>query len=258
MKKFKSRAALLVLAAVLVFLFTGCQSSPPGPPQTPSDQISPTWPIDEEGSRKVAENFIRNSPTFSFDGIEESLSLERTEDIVIKSEGDGSEKPYQFKGWEFTFRFESRHAGYGDRSGQQLLQVITPHKAVILVEQGRVKSAFMDGVWDMVNQRMLGDMEISLAPIHVVKAYILESFPPQVKVFIKGGLGDSCTTYRDAAITREGTSINIEVTTQRPRDAVCAQVYTFFERTLDLGSDFATGVTYDLKVNDYVTTFEVH
>ena len=53
------------------------------------------------------------------------------------------------------FTFESRHAGYGDRSGQVLPRAITPHEAVIMVEAGAVTSAVMDGVWDMINQKML-------------------------------------------------------------------------------------------------------
>ncbi len=58
--------------------------------------------------------------------------------------------------WEFTFEFDSRHAGYGDRTGQVLAQVITPHRAVVTVEEGEVTSAVMDGKWDMLRQEMIG------------------------------------------------------------------------------------------------------
>ena len=57
--------------------------------------------------------------------------------------------------WTFVYRFESRHAGYGDRTGQMLAQVITPHEAVITVERGEIKSAIMDEKWDMINQKIL-------------------------------------------------------------------------------------------------------
>jgi len=55
--------------------------------------------------------------------------------------------------WIFFFEFDSRHAGYGDRTGQVLAQVITPHKAAITVEQGEIKLALMDKKWDMINQK---------------------------------------------------------------------------------------------------------
>jgi len=51
---------------------------------------------------------------------------------------------------------ESRHSGYGDRTGLALLQVITPHQAVITVEDGDVTEAIIDGKWDMIKQMMLG------------------------------------------------------------------------------------------------------
>jgi hypothetical protein len=57
--------------------------------------------------------------------------------------------------WTFVIRFESRHAGYGDRTGQMLAQVITTHEAVVTVERGAIESAIMDEKWDMINQKML-------------------------------------------------------------------------------------------------------
>ncbi len=224
------------------------------------------WPViktcpyylTEEGSRELAEQFVRSSSTFVFDGMEESLEFIKAEDIVVEHEQDNSGKLFQMQGWEFTFRFESRHAGYGDRTGQVLAQVITPHEAVITVKQGEVSSAIMDEVWDMINQQRFNDIEVSPAPIHEVDVLIMESSPPQVGVHIKGGLRDGCTSFHDAVVAREGDIVNIEVTTRRPREAICAQVYGFFEKNLNLGSDFTAGTTYTLNVNDYTTTFEVH
>jgi inhibitor of cysteine peptidase len=99
------------------------------------------------------------------------------------------------------------------------------------------------------------EVEISLAPIHEVEVFFMESFPVQVGVYIKGGLRDGCTTFHDAVVTREGNTINIEVTTQHPKDTDCPPVYNFFEKNLNLGSDFTAGATYKLEVNDYTTTF---
>jgi len=98
-------------------------------------------------------------------------------------------------------------------------------------------------------------MEVRLAPIHEVRVNIAESFPPQVFVYVQGGLGDSCTTFHQLTTQRSGNTINITVTTQRPKDAICAQVYGFFEKNVPLGSDFTSGGSYVVNVNDYTTSF---
>jgi hypothetical protein len=158
--------------------------------------------------------------------------------------------------WQFTFEFQCRHAGYGDRTGQLVAQVITPHIAVITVIRGQVTIAVLDKIWDMVNQRMLNDIQISPAPIHEVSVYFMESFPVQVGVHIKGGLSDGCTTFNEAVVTREGNTINVAVTVQRPNGISCPAIYTLFEENLNLGSEFTIGTTYTLKVNDYTSTFQ--
>jgi hypothetical protein len=103
--------------------------------------------ITEENSRQLAEEFVKNSPTFEFDGMEDSLKLVETLYPDIEN------------AWQFVFQFESRHAGYGDRTGQMLAQVITPHEAIITVENGKVESAVMDEKWDMINQKMLRESQ---------------------------------------------------------------------------------------------------
>ncbi len=105
------------------------------------------------------------------------------------------------------------------------------------------------------NQPPSDEIEIRLAPIHEVDISIAESFPPQVFVHIKGGLSDGCTTFHELKTEQAGNTINIEVTTQRPKDAVCTAVYSYFEKNVSLGSDFTSGETYTVKVNDYSTSF---
>lgn len=124
---------LIATLAVLAFIVSACA--------TPKNGAN--GKITEEEARQMAENFVRNSPTFTFDGIEDTLTLVETLYPDIEN------------AWQFVFRFESRHAGYGDRTGQMLAQVITPHEAIITVENCQVKSVVMDEKWDMVNQKML-------------------------------------------------------------------------------------------------------
>jgi inhibitor of cysteine peptidase len=98
-------------------------------------------------------------------------------------------------------------------------------------------------------------LEIRLAPIHEVRVAIAELFPPQVIVHIQGGLSDGCTTFHELKTEHSGSAVNITVTTQRPRGAICTQVYGYFEQNVNLGSDFVSGQTYTINVNDRTTSF---
>src|SRR6056297_2282502 len=74
---------------------------------------------------EAAERWIRNhSPTFVYDG----TGLELRE--VERKDREGS------VAYEMLFEFESRHSGYGDREGELLSQVITPHTLEIIVKKG--------------------------------------------------------------------------------------------------------------------------
>ncbi len=99
-------------------------------------------------------------------------------------------------------------------------------------------------------------LEIKLAPIHEVQISIAESFPEQIFVHITGGLADSCTIFHDLTTERTGNTIKIEVTTERPKDAVCAQVYGYFAKSVNLGSDFTSGQTYMVDINGTTEAFE--
>jgi hypothetical protein len=88
----------------------------------------------------IAEEVVTTSPTFLFDGIDDSLKQTGNVDALC---------PYCSG---YVFEFESKHAGYGDGSGQMLAEVITSHTVVVILGQGQVKFAVMDGVWDILNQ----------------------------------------------------------------------------------------------------------
>ena len=94
-------------------------------------------------SQGIAVEFLSHSPTFRFDGLENTLKLIQDEDGERLSR------------WIFYYEFQSRHAGYGDRSGLMLAQVITDHRAQIVVEQGEVVYAVLDGRWDELRQRII-------------------------------------------------------------------------------------------------------
>lgn len=61
--------------------------------------------------------------------------------------------------YTFLFEFKSSHGGYGDRTGQQLIEVITPHEAHVNVENGEVVKAILDSKWDMIDQKFIDEAE---------------------------------------------------------------------------------------------------
>jgi len=106
-------------------------------------EFKPFMTPNKAKSQAIAEEFLRNSPTFTTSGIEDTLRLVDTE------------TPTCAFCWVFIFEFNSRHASYGDTSGQATAEVITPHRAEIFVQGFEVTSGVMDDKWDMVNQAML-------------------------------------------------------------------------------------------------------
>jgi hypothetical protein len=125
-------AGLIMVASLLA---VGCASSEEEEPTPPA--------VTQEESRIIAEEYIRSSPTFEFDGIPDSIELVAVHPADCPS------------CWGFVFEFDCRHAGYGDRTGQALAQVITPHTARIMVMGGEVLSAMLDDTWDMTEQRIV-------------------------------------------------------------------------------------------------------
>lgn len=113
--------------------------------QTPVDSASVAADsgFTVEQSRDIAEAFIRKSATFSFDGIDGTLELKDTNKLWSPS------------CWTFAFEFQSAHAGYGNRSGMIVAEVVTPHKAEITVVRGEVTRATLDGWWNMITQEKL-------------------------------------------------------------------------------------------------------
>lgn len=98
-------------------------------------------PVTEEESLKIAREFVEKSSTYKYDGAD----LKHVETKTLQCSSC----------WVFVFEFTCRHAGYGNRSKQMLLQVITPHTAVVSVENGKVTSAVLDDQWDMINQKII-------------------------------------------------------------------------------------------------------
>ncbi len=95
-----------------------------------------------EEAENVAREWIKNnSPTYVFDG--EELEVVEKEVII-----EGSL-------YSFLFEFQSRSAGYGDRSEEMTAQVITEHTMEVVVDRGEVVKAVTDGVYSEIDSRMI-------------------------------------------------------------------------------------------------------
>jgi heat shock protein HslJ len=143
---------IIVIVAVATFMLYIQLTCPTEGPSTVTNGVS------EEQSLNLAQQFLKNSPTYKFDGIEETLKHEET--LTLRC-------PYC---WQFIFKFDSRQAGYGNRTGQMLAQVITPHTARITVQKGEIISAVLDNEWDMLLQEKIGNNQL------LGKEWILKSF----------------------------------------------------------------------------------
>jgi len=123
------------------------------PIATPTSTFTPTptsnlTEAQTAAQKAAAEDFIRNSSTFRFDGIEGSIDLA----------GSGPGVTSAYRSWSYTFKFETLHPGHGDRTGQSLAETITAHYATILVvnlEKDAVVMASCDDTWDMLKERDL-------------------------------------------------------------------------------------------------------
>ncbi|MBN2251705.1 MAG: hypothetical protein JW724_06500 [Candidatus Altiarchaeota archaeon] len=97
--------------------------------------------ITEEESKKIADGYVKNAPTYNFDGFDPAY----VETTTLRC-------PFC---WQFTYEFTSRHAGYGDRTDQVLAEVLTDHRITVTVIKGTVTGAIIDDKWDELEQKPL-------------------------------------------------------------------------------------------------------
>ena len=102
-----------------------------------------------------------------------------------------------------------------------------------------------------------GDRQVVPAPIDGLDVLTLESYPAQYLVKVQAGLPSGCAQKHGHEVSRQGAVITISVTNTLPKDAVpCTMIYGMYELNINLGSDFQSGVTYTVKVNDETVTFK--
>jgi hypothetical protein len=95
------------------------------------------------------------------------------------------------------------------------------------------------------------------APIDSVDLRIAESFPPQYFLDVISGLPSGCATFDTYEVERADETITVTVWNldATPEDGACTAIYGTVEHAIALGSNFQSGTTYTVNVNDVKTTF---
>lgn len=115
------------------------------------------YSIDE--ARTTAQNWMENnSPTYIFDG----LDLELVDEREVGSST-----------FEFTFNFDSRSSGFGNRSDQMTAQVITSHSTVVTVKEGEVVKAITDEVYSEIEEEIIDEENGDVSENNEVSVYFL-------------------------------------------------------------------------------------
>ncbi len=91
---------------------------------------------------EIAKMFVLSSPTFAFDGMEDTLEFGSI--TILES------FPEQYV---LDVNFTSSHGGFGDRTDQIVTQVLSPHTMKIIISEGNVISAIIDNTWDDLNNQ---------------------------------------------------------------------------------------------------------
>lgn len=93
------------------------------------------------------------------------------------------------------------------------------------------------------------------AQVESIEIMILESFPVQIHAGITGFLGDGCTSLGSITTTREGNTFFVQITTQRPAEAMCTQQLVGFQESIALDVYGLAAGTYTIDANGVTNTF---
>ena len=115
-----------------------------------------------EQSKEIAQDWIINNAfTYVFDGF--NLELKEQEQII------------ENETYLFVFSFQSKAAGYGDRTDQMLAQVITDHVIEIVVDQGEVILAQTDKIFDEINNQMISQDDLETINLKVYFVQVINN-----------------------------------------------------------------------------------
>lgn len=118
-----------------------------------------------DNALKTAKQYVTDDETYRFDGMADSLNMSAS----VSPAADMH---------VIAIEFTSTHGGYGDRKDAMVIQVLTPHTAVITVEKGRVTSAIMDDSWDMLTEKSVSTPPAAMPKLNGTAGDRDGSIPP--------------------------------------------------------------------------------
>jgi inhibitor of cysteine peptidase len=95
------------------------------------------------------------------------------------------------------------------------------------------------------------------ANVESIQIVTLESFPVQIQVIAEGYLPDGCTEVDKVTIEREGNTFTVNISTKRPKDAICTQEIVPFNETTPLDVQGLKAGNYTVNVNGVTESFEL-
>jgi len=248
MKKTISLVLAIVMVLTIGVTSINCSSVDTTNPAV-SPTPTPTAPkVTQVPFQKTAEDFIKNSATYKFDGIDGSLQIIEAEEYGPTS---------SFRSIVFTFTFQTAHPGHGDRSGQYLAQVIINHTVVLYVDmdQDIVRTAICDETWDMLTEK-----DISPVPPIISE----KDAPTAVSGIVISG-GDTARPDGPLDVPHkfvyqiqqtDGTTVNVSYTAYPPSpvgDAQRARItLDFHDGSINIGDRLEAFGTLDKESNTVV------
>jgi hypothetical protein len=99
------------------------------------------------------------------------------------------------------------------------------------------------------------------APTQIIRPIQIDSVQvvvqaSQVSVRVRGVVGDGCTELSGTSMSRADASVDIQILSQRPAEAICTQIALLYDETLRVPGEFTPG-HYALRVNSVETSFDV-
>lgn len=95
------------------------------------------------------------------------------------------------------------------------------------------------------------------AYVESVEVRLLESFPVQAEIVIRGNLSDGCTTIAEIRQERTDSTFNLTIVTNRPADAVCTEALVPFAETISLDIHGLPAGAYTVSVDGQTATFSL-
>ena len=100
-----------------------------------------------------------------------------------------------------------------------------------------------------------GEVTTGLALVDTIDILIMESFPVQVRVVIRGNLTDGCTRLDPAQVTRSDNTFHIELTTRRPVAGECTEALVPYEENVSLDVAGLPAGEYTVEANGVTGIF---